>query len=95
MDTITEFTIAAAAVAFLLGMAFQITMPRQRPWTCHRSTAREAAVFRVRRPVRPHVGAAVAAARADHAGTERPDGCLVRQMISVYLGLVVQWIEPQ
>jgi hypothetical protein len=30
MDTITEFTIAAAVVAFLFGMAFQLTMPRQR-----------------------------------------------------------------
>jgi hypothetical protein len=30
MDTITEFTVAAAFVAFLLGVAFQITMPRQR-----------------------------------------------------------------
>jgi hypothetical protein len=29
MDTITQFTLAAAAVAFLLGVAFQITMPRQ------------------------------------------------------------------
>ena len=31
MDTITQFTIAAALVAFLLGVAFQITMPRQSP----------------------------------------------------------------
>jgi hypothetical protein len=31
MDTITQFTFAAAVVAFLLGVAFQITMPRQQP----------------------------------------------------------------
>jgi hypothetical protein len=31
MDTITQFTIAAALVALLLGVAFQITLPRQSP----------------------------------------------------------------
>jgi hypothetical protein len=30
MDTITQFTFAAGAVAFLLGVAFQITTHRQR-----------------------------------------------------------------
>jgi hypothetical protein len=43
----------------------------------------------IRRPVGPHVGPAVSAERADHAGPELPDDRFVRQVVGVHLGLVV------
>ena len=43
----------------------------------------------VRRPVGPHVGAAVAAEGTDHARPDLPDDRFVGQVVGVHLGLVV------
>jgi hypothetical protein len=41
------------------------------------------------RPVRPDIGAAVAAAGADHSGPQRPDNGVVGEVVGIHRGLVV------
>jgi hypothetical protein len=43
----------------------------------------------VRAPIRPDIGTAITAPRADHAGTERPDRRVVRHVISAQGGAVM------
>jgi hypothetical protein len=42
----------------------------------------------MRAPIRSHIGADVSTPRADHAGTERPDRCVVRHVIGIRRGAV-------